>query len=39
MTCIAIPDDYQNAALEVSDWSSLRNRTEVTIFQRPSFRS
>src|SRR5580704_13639363 len=32
MTRIAILDDYQNAALEVADWSSLRNRTEVTIF-------
>jgi phosphoglycerate dehydrogenase-like enzyme len=32
MTRIAILDDYQNAALEVTDWSSLRNRTEVMIF-------
>jgi phosphoglycerate dehydrogenase-like enzyme len=32
MTRIAILDDYQNAALEVADWSSLRNRTEVTVF-------
>jgi phosphoglycerate dehydrogenase-like enzyme len=33
MTRIAILDDYQNAALDVADWSSLRNRTEVTIFK------
>ena len=32
MTRVAILDDYQNAALEVADWSSLRNRMEVTIF-------
>ena len=32
MTRIAILDDYQNAALEVADWSSLKNRTEVTVF-------
>jgi hypothetical protein len=42
MTRIAIVDDYLNAALEVADWSSLRNHTEVHRghdFQRPSFRS
>jgi hypothetical protein len=32
MTRITILDDYQNAVLEVADWSSLRNRTEITIF-------
>ena len=32
MTRIAILDDYQNVALEVADWSSLRNRTDVTVF-------
>src|SRR5271169_5091771 len=32
MTRIAILDDYQNVALEVADWSSLRNRAEVTVF-------
>jgi hypothetical protein len=39
MTRIAILDDYQNAVLEGADWSSLRNRTEVTIFDRLSDRS
>ncbi|WP_269502668.1 D-2-hydroxyacid dehydrogenase family protein [Burkholderia sp. IMCC1007] len=29
---IAILDDYQNVALDVADWSSLKNRAEVTIF-------
>jgi phosphoglycerate dehydrogenase-like enzyme len=32
MTRIAILDDYQNVALEVADWSSLRNRTDLTVF-------
>jgi phosphoglycerate dehydrogenase-like enzyme len=32
MTRIAILDDYQNVALEAADWSSLRNRTDVTVF-------
>jgi len=32
MIRIAILDDYQNVALEIADWSSLRNRTEVTVF-------
>jgi phosphoglycerate dehydrogenase-like enzyme len=32
MIRIAILDDYQNVALEVADWSSLRNRAEVTVF-------
>jgi hypothetical protein len=32
MIRVAFLDDYQNAALEVADWSSSRNRTEITIF-------
>jgi phosphoglycerate dehydrogenase-like enzyme len=32
MTRIAILDDYQNLAFEMADWSSLRNRTEITVF-------
>jgi phosphoglycerate dehydrogenase-like enzyme len=32
MIRIAILDDYQNVALEVADWSSLRNRADVTVF-------
>ena len=30
---IAILDDYQNAALESADWSVLRGRAEITVFQ------
>src|SRR5712672_3728732 len=30
---IAILDDYQNAALESADWSVLRNRADLTVFQ------
>src|SRR5712672_3857773 len=30
---IAILDDYQNAALESADWSVLRNRADITVFQ------
>jgi phosphoglycerate dehydrogenase-like enzyme len=32
MTRIAILDDYQNLALEMADWSSLRNRTEIAVY-------
>lgn len=32
MNRIAILDDYQNVALEMADWSKLRNRTEITVF-------
>ena len=28
---IAVLDDYQNVALESSDWSVLRDRAEITI--------
>src|ERR1700687_4471293 len=30
---IAILDDYQNAALESADWSVLRDRADITVFQ------
>src|ERR1700680_1763468 len=30
---IAVLDDYQNVALESADWSVLRDRADITIFQ------
>ena len=30
---IAVLDDYQNAALESADWSMLRDRADITVFQ------
>ena len=30
---IAVLDDYQNAALESADWSVLRDRADITVFQ------
>jgi len=30
---IAILDDYQNVALESADWSVLRDRADITVFQ------
>src|SRR6202163_2962450 len=30
---IAVLDDYQNAALECADWSVLRERADITVFQ------
>jgi phosphoglycerate dehydrogenase-like enzyme len=30
---IAVLDDYQNAALESADWSVLRGRADITLFQ------
>jgi phosphoglycerate dehydrogenase-like enzyme len=30
---IAVLDDYQNVALESADWSVLRDRTDITVFQ------
>src|SRR5258707_15572837 len=30
---IAVLDDYQNAALESSDWSVLRDRVDIAVFQ------
>src|SRR6266576_6124925 len=30
---IAVLDDYQNAALESADWSALRVRADITVFQ------
>jgi len=32
MIRIAILDDYQNAALEMADWSPLSDRAEITVF-------
>jgi phosphoglycerate dehydrogenase-like enzyme len=29
---VAVLDDYQNVALEVADWSPLKNRAEITVF-------
>jgi hypothetical protein len=30
---IAVLDDYQNVALESTDWSVLRDRADITVFQ------
>src|SRR5258705_7346312 len=30
---IAVLDDYQNAALESAEWSVLRDRADITVFQ------
>ena len=30
---IAVLDDYQNAALESADWSVLRDRADIEVFQ------
>src|ERR1700704_5597509 len=30
---IAVLDDYQNAALESADWSVLRDRVDIAVFQ------
>jgi phosphoglycerate dehydrogenase-like enzyme len=30
---IAVLDDYQNAALECADWSVIRDRADITVFQ------
>ena len=30
---IAVLDDYQNVALESADWSVLRDRADITVFQ------
>jgi len=30
---IAVLDDYQNAAVECADWSVLRDRADITVFQ------
>src|SRR6185295_13236265 len=30
---IAVLDDYQHAALESADWSVLRDRADITVFQ------
>src|ERR1700682_907192 len=30
---IAVLDDYQNVALESADWSALRDRADIAVFQ------
>jgi len=30
---IAVLDDYQNVALESADWSVLRERADIAVFQ------
>ena len=30
---IAVLDDYQNAAFESADWSVLRDRADIAVFQ------
>jgi len=30
---IAVLDDYQDVALESADWSVLRDRADITVFQ------
>ena len=32
MIRIAIPDDYQNASLEMADWSPLAGRAVIIVF-------
>ena len=32
MIRIAILDDFQNASLELADWSPLTGRAEITVF-------
>src|ERR1700737_3880597 len=32
---IAVLDDYQNGALERADWSVLRGRADIAVFQDP----
>ena len=29
---VAILDDYQNVALDLADWTPLKNRADVTVF-------
>lgn len=35
MTKIAVLDDWQNAARQVADWSTLQKRAEVVFFDKP----
>jgi hypothetical protein len=30
---IAVLDDYQNVALEIGDWSALRDRADIAVFR------
>jgi hypothetical protein len=30
---IAVLDDYQNVALESADWSTIRDRADIAVFQ------
>jgi phosphoglycerate dehydrogenase-like enzyme len=34
MPRVAVLDDYAGVALELADWSSVRSRSEVTVFER-----
>lgn len=31
----AILDDYQNVALKLADWSSVKEKTDITVFNKP----
>ncbi len=31
----AILDDYQNVALKIADWSSVRADLDITVFDKP----
>ncbi len=32
---VAILDDYQNVALKLADWSSLKDKVDITVFDKP----
>lgn len=32
---VAILDDYQNVALQLADWSTLQDRIDITVFDKP----
>lgn len=32
---VAILDDYQNVALKLADWASLKDKVEITVFDKP----
>ena len=34
---VAILDDYQNVALRLADWSGVRRRAEITVFNSREF--
>ncbi len=31
----AILDDYQNVALKLADWSPLKDKIDITVFDKP----